>query len=395
MFHRAVSGIKAYNLDPFFLNSLSSHFFAHAEEFSVIEAAMGYYDGIAATETASSYSVALETKTPVVLVLNARGAGASLQAVIEGFVRHRESSQIKGVIFNDANESRYADLNQIAKNAGVRMYGIMPRKRNWSLPSRHLGLLTATEIAGLKEILAELGQQAEQTLDIDGLISLAKTVCPLEGSVRPQQANRVRLAVARDEVFCFMYEENLELLQQLGCDLVFFSPLRDAALPGSISGLYLCGGYPELHAESLSKNASMLRSIRLAIENGLPAIAECGGFLILHETLDGFPMAGVIHGTAYKTQKLQRFGYLTLTACHDNLLCKASEAIRCHEFHFWDSSSPGNGFMAQKAGREIYYPCVHATDTMYAGFPHLYFPSNPSIAERFAEKMIKSDNSRK
>ena len=393
MFHKAVSGMKAYHLDPFFLDGegLRSHLASHAGTLSVMEGAMGYYDGIAATNESSAYTVARETQTPVVLVVSARGVGSSLGAVIEGFARHRPDSHIEGVIFNDASETRYPDLKRIAENAGVRAYGTMPHREEWALPSRHLGLLSAGEIEDLQYKLAELRRQAEQSLDIDGLLALAETPLDLirTAGANPQRAARVRLAVARDEAFCFFYEENLELLQALGCELLFFSPLKDGALPANIDGLYLCGGYPELHAETLTGNSSMMESMRQAIENGLPTIAECGGFLVLHEALDGVPMCGVIHSVAFETKKLQRFGYITLTAGCDNLLCKAGDSIRAHEFHYWDSSSPGGSFTARKAGREISYSCVHATDSLYAGFPHLYFPANPAFAECFVERMAQ------
>jgi cobyrinic acid a,c-diamide synthase len=130
----------------------------------------------------------------------------------------------------------------------------------------------------------------------------------------------------------------------------------------------------------------MRDDIRRALELGLPAIAEGGGFLYLHETLDGFPMCGVIKGAAFKTSKLQRFGYITLTAARDNMLCMAGDSIRSREFHYWDSDIPGDGFTAEKAWNAASYQCVHATETLYAGFPHLYFPANPSFAERFVDK---------
>ena len=393
MFHRAISGVTAYNLDPFFLdgNGLRAHLMAHAGNLSIIEGAMGYYDGIAATDEASAYTVARETHTPVILVASARGAGHSLSAMLEGFARHRPDSNVLGVIFNDAQESRYPDLARIASDAGVHAYGTMPCSEEWALPSRHLGLMTAGEIDGLQSKLSALGRQAEQSMDIDGLIALAKTAPRLTETApfRPKHMANVRLAVARDEAFCFLYEENLEWLQALGCELVFFSPLKDAALPININGLYLCGGYPELYAKVLSDNASMRESIRQAIESGLPAIAECGGFLALHDTLDGFPMCGIIRGAAFETKKRQRFGYITLSADRDNLLCPKGGLIRAREFHYWDSTCPGDGFTARKAGRDTAYPCAHATESLYAGFPHLYFPANPKFAERFVEKMMQ------
>jgi len=352
---------------------------------------MGYYDGIAATHESSAYTVARETLTPVILVISARGAASSLGAVIEGFARHRPDSRIMGVVFNGASEARYPDLERIAADAGIRAYGTMPRKEQWELPSRHLGLLTAAEIAGLQDMISELGAQAARTVDIDGLLALGKTAPALPVVSKPVHPGnrRICLAIAQDEAFCFHYAENRELLEALGCDLAFFSPLRDPILPQNAKGLYLCGGYPELYAKKLSENPTMLESIRRAVEGGLPTIAECGGFLYLHERLDGMPMCGAIGGEPYETKHLQRFGYITLTAGRDNLLCKAGDSIRAHEFHYWDSASPGDSFTAQKAGRETSYPCVHATGSLYAGFPHLYFPANPALAERFVEKMIR------
>lgn len=391
MFHRAVTGVAAYNLDPFFLDAdaLRNQLASKGGEISVIEGAMGYYDGIAATDVSSAYTVSAATETPVVLVVSAKGAGHSLAALIEGFVHHRTDSRICGVIFNDASSSRYPDLKKIAAEAGVRAYGYLPRNKDWTLQSRHLGLLTADEISGLQEQLAALGSQAEESIDIDGLLELASTASAmLRQPAKPHQADGgLRVAVAKDAAFCFLYEENLQLLQQMGCQLCFFSPISDAALPEDISGLYLCGGYPELYADKLSENKSMRESIRCAVAGGLPTIAECGGFLYLHEGLDGKQMCGVIKGNAVGTERLQRFGYITLTAAEDNLLCRQGESIRAHEFHYWESPNCGSSFIAKKAGRERTYPCIHATSSLYAGFPHLYLPANPQFAENFVSSV--------
>jgi cobyrinic acid a,c-diamide synthase len=394
MFHRAVAGVAAYNLDPFFLDGggLRSHLAAHAGGISVIEGAMGFYDGIAATSEASAYSVALKTQTPVVLVVRAKGSGASLGALLEGFWRHEPDNRIMGVIFNEANEGRRADLAKIAGAAGVQMLGTMPCKPEWAMPSRHLGLLTVDEIAGLKGILAELGRQAEDSIDIDGLLALACRggVLPPANGLRFSTGGKtppLQVAIAKDEAFCFMYGENLELLRELGCEPVFFSPMRDKALPPDISGLYLGGGYPELYAEALAENGSMRESVKYAIDGGLPTVAEGGGFLYLHG-------CGVIEGKTRKTERLRRFGYITLTANRDNLLCKAGESIRAHEFHYCESESPGEAFTAKKAGRELSYSCIHATETLYAGFPQLYFPANPTFAQQFVERMTQHEAKR-
>ena len=158
----------------------------------------------------------------------------------------------------------------------------------------------------------------------------------------------MRIAVAQDRAFCFYYADNFDVLRALGAELVPFSPLDDQALPEGIDGLYLGGGYPELHAAQLAANRTMRESVRAAVLGGLPTIAECGGFLYLHRTLDGAEMAGVIDADARMTRRLQPFGYVTLTARRDNLLCRAGEQIRAHEFHYAVSTDAGADFDAEK-----------------------------------------------
>ena len=393
MFHRAVSGVPCWNLDPFFFDGdgLRAHLAGHGslDGLSLIEGAMGFYDGVAMSGEASAHTVATETETPAVLVVDVAGAGHSLAAIIEGFVRHRQPSGIRGVIFNGASATSYAAYRTLAEEVGVEAFGFLPRSEDWAIGHRHLGLVTAAEIPGLTHKLTALGEQAEKTLDLDGLLALAATA-PERAAIRrpnPSPRRSARIAVAKDEAFCFLYAENIELFEALGAEIVWFSPLRDRGLPAGVDALYLPGGYPELYGRDLSANAAMRASLRDAVRRGLPTIAECGGFLYLHETLDGLPMAGVIEASAFRTERLQRFGYVTLTARRDNLLCQEGGTIRAHEFHYWESAAPGTDFIGRKPGREIEYPCIHATDTLYAGFPHLYLPANPVFAERFMARI--------
>lgn len=401
MFHRAVTGVAAYNLDPFFLDEkgLVRHLTRRAGDLSLIEGAMGYYDGIAATDRASAYTVARATQTPVVLVVRAGGMGASLAAVLAGFKQHRPDSRIEGVIFNDVAGSRYADLQALAAEAGLAAYGYLPHKAGWELPARQLGLLTPAEIADVADRLQSLGDQAAESLDLDGLLALAATAPdlalpapePESALPAPDQevtgAGQLRLAIARDAAFSFYYQENLELFRELGCDLVFFSPLTDESLPAGVAGLYLGGGYPELFARQLSDNSCMRRSVFAAVQAGLPTIAEGGGFMYLHEQMAGLPLCGVIPGGVFESKSLQRFGYISLQAREDNLLSGAGESIRAREFHYWQSENPGAGFTAKKAGRDLTYDTIHATAGLYAGFPQLYLPANPDFAHSFVAKM--------
>lgn len=399
MFHRRAIGVPSHNLDPFFctVEQLKGRIVAHAGDISLLEGAMGYYDGVGDAGHYSAYDVARGTLTPVVLVVDVKGMYTSAGAVLKGFLDYRAHSGIQGVIFNNASPTLYEGLRPIAERLGVKALGFLPREARAAIDSRSLGLVTAEEIADVGEKLTLLGALAERYIDIDGLLALAACAPALSAAAqgawdvraRRRPMESVRIAVARDEAFCFLYEENLELLAALGCEIVFFSPLADAAVPGDVGGLYLCGGYPELHLEALSANASMLESVCSAVRRGMPTIAESGGFLYLHDMLDGVPMSGIIHASAYRTDSLKRFGYVTLRAEADNLLCAAGDSIRAHEFHYCESTDCGAGFVAQKPLSEKSWPCVHTTDTLYAGFPHLYFDANPVFAENFARKAIE------
>lgn len=398
MFHRRAIGVPSHNLDPFFCTAekLKHRIAAQAGGVSLIEGAMGYYDGIGAAGSYSTYDVARETQTPAVLVVDAKGMYTSAGAVLKGFLDYREQSFLRGVIFNNASPGLYEGLCSIAEMIKVKPLGFLPGEPKAAVGSRRLGLVTAGEIADIEERLALLGALAERYIDIDGLLALA-ACAPALDAVPPGPAaapdirplGSVRIAVARDEAFCFLYEENLEMLAALGCETVFFSPLYDGTLPDGTGGLYLCGGYPELHLKALSGNAAMLQAINAAVRGGMPTIAECGGFLYLHDTLDDFPMAGTVRADAYRTENLMRFGYVKLRAKADNLLCTAGESINAHEFHYYESTDCGADFTAEKPLSERSWPCVHATETLYAGFPHLYFDANPAFAENFVRKAME------
>ena len=203
--------------------------------------------------------------------------------------------------------------------------------------------------------------------------------------------------MAADRAFCFYYGGALSLLEKLGARLVEFSPLEDEALPAGVSGLYLGGGYPELYAKRLSENQTMCRSVREAVEGGLPTVAECGGFLYLHRTMeDGagtpWPLCGVIPADAVRTNRLRRFGYITMTPRTGGLL--GSRPIPAHEFHYWESGAPGNDFQARKPQSERGWDCAYHTPTLYAGFPHFHFCAVPEAAARFVAKCAEYNTGR-
>lgn len=392
MFHSRIIGAKSSNLDPFFFDgNLLQYLLAQNSSgcrVTVIEGVMGYYDGLGMTTTrASTYEVAQKTNSPVVLVVNARGAALSVLAAIQGFLQFQPENQIRGIILNGCTAMSYAPLaKELELRFGIRACGYLPKLPDCTLESRHLGLVTAAEVAGLREKLRQLAAAAEKSIDFDTLLALADAAPPLDFTPPPlpEPGEPVRIGVARDKAFCFYYEDSLSLLEQLGAELVPFRPLEDAALPENLQGLYLGGGYPELYAGALSANKPMRQSVRCAVTAGLPCIAECGGFMYLTDAIADAPMAGCLPGGCFDTGHLRRFGYVTLTAQRDNLLCARGGSIPAHEFHHWDAEQPGDAFTAQKPSGKS-WPCVHAGPTLYAGFPHFHFYANPSFAIRFLD----------
>ncbi len=389
MFHRKVINVPSYNLDPFFCNDmqLRKSLSLRGGDISVIEGVMGYYDGIGSDGHASTYELAKSTCTPVILIINAKGMYTSAGAILKGFCEYRLESNVRGVIFNNVSPMMYEALKKIAENAGIKPLGCLPNDETVTVGSRHLGLITAEEIDDIRAKIDRLGELAEKHFDIDGILAIAAEAKALDvPQIFSNAEKHLKIAVAKDEAFCFMYEENIEMLKNLGCEICFFSPIHDKKLPDNISALWLPGGYPELYTKVLSENVEMLSKINLAVRSGLPTVAECGGFLYLHKSLDGSPMAGVIDAEAFKTKKLQRFGYVTLTAKKNNLFCKAGEKINAHSFHYYESSDNGSDFLAEKPFSDKKFDCIHASETLYAGFPHIYLPSNMSFGKAFVEK---------
>ena len=390
MFHSRVIGAKSSNLDSFFFDrDTMRYLLAHNGEgcdVTVIEGVMGYYDGLGLTSTrASTYEAARETESPVVLVVNARGAALSVVAAVQGFLDFAPDNNVQGVILNGCSAMSYGALaRELESRLGVRACGYLPRLPECTLESRHLGLVTADEVADLREKLRQLAEAAEKALELDALLEIAHNAPVLDFTppVLPEKGAPVRIGVARDRAFCFYYEDSLDLLRQLGAELIPFSPLADEKLPDGVQGLYLGGGYPELYAAQLEENHALRRQIRDAVRTGMPCIAECGGFMYLTESIAGRAMVGALPGDCFDTGKLTRFGYITATAREDNLLCRAGEQVPMHEFHHWDTPQPGDAFGAEKpSGKQ--WRCAYATDTLYAGFPHFHFYAKPVMAQRF------------
>lgn len=389
MFHSKVIGARSKNLDPYFVDdSMLRYLFSRTAEtadISVIEGVMGFYDGSSFNSSEhSSCDVSLKTRTPVILIVDGRGSSLSAAAVLKGFKDFGENL-IKGVIFNRMSEKVYQGVAPIAESMGVKPLGYIPKMKDVVLESRHLGLVMPGEIEDIKDKLNKVADMFEQTLDIDGIIELSKTAEELDIKT-PEIGSfgKVRIGLADDDAFCFTYEDNIELLQRMGAEIVRFSPLNDSKIP-DVDALILSGGYPELHAKGLSDNRSMMNSIRDAVAKGMPCIAECGGFMYLHERMEGadgvmYETCGVIPGETRNMNKLTRFGYVTLTPKDASL-----GAVKGHEFHHWDSDNCGTDWTAENR-KGSKYACIHDDGRIIAGYPHLYYYSNPRIAEEIIRR---------
>lgn len=415
MFHSRVLKAKSRNLDTFFTDRETTRYLfaqgAEGTDISVMEGVMGYYDGLGGISTkASASDLADVTDTPVVLIVNTKGMSLSVAAYIKGFLEYEAHPHIKGVIFNQMSPMLYPRMKKVVEEQlNVRVYGYVPVLKDLTLDSRHLGLVLPEEVEDLEKKFSLLADTLEQTLDLDGLISLAEEApeienqCPenIENYLKSQEAQKIReekpvIAVAKDEAFCFIYEDNLKLLRELGAELVPFSPLHDKKLPEGTKGLLLYGGYPELYAKELEENVPMRQEIQDALNQGMPCLAECGGFMYLHETMEDlkgnvYQGTGNISGRAFYTGKLTRFGYVELSARKEGVLGAGKTPIRAHEFHYFDSTSCGGDFVAKKPGSSRNWNCIHGTGKSLWGFPHLYYHACPQVAEGFLKACLERE----
>ena len=409
MFHKKVLGVPSKNLDTFFTDEKTTvQLFLDKRadgDFAVLEGVMGLYDGLGGIyEQGSSYHLAKVTQTPIILVVDAKGMGKSVLALIAGFLQYDTQHLIKGVMLNRMSKGYYDIIKPlIEKELSVKVVGYFPEQKDIRLESRHLGLVMPDELADIKEQLDELAGRLKKTIDLDMLLDIAaeeeeitKTTNTEQMQIQNQN-NKINIAVAMDEAFCFYYEDNLRLLEKCGAKLQYFSPLHDTKLPDNCDALLLGGGYPELYAKELSENLSMRNSIKTAFKTGLPTVAECGGFMYLHtyihniceEDADAqnyvFGMTGALDSECHFKGKLVRFGYIELAEKHSNFL-PPNEKIKAHEFHYYDSTDNGADCIATKPATCRSYDCVISKDNYWLGFPHLYYPSNPHFAESLVRK---------
>lgn len=403
MFHKTVLGIPSKNLDTFFTDEETTRrLFLDGrkdDEIAVLEGVMGLFDGLGGIyKEGSSYHLAQATKTPILLVIDGKGMGRSVLPLIRGFLDYDPSHLICGVLLNRISKSYFSILKPlIEEELSVPVLGYMEEHAEFQIQSRHLGLKKPEEIDEIDNMIGKAAKILSENCDIDRLLEIMSSAEEISASADPnpfemeeKKSPSPVIAVARDEAFCFYYEDNLRILEKYGAKLRYFSPIHDKKLPDGCSGLLLGGGYPELYAKELFKNHSMLKSIGEAFQKGLPTVAECGGFMYLHreiETADkvSYPMVGILPGKCSYTGKLVRFGYIEITEKNGSFLPE-NTVIRGHEFHYFDSTDNGSDCTARKPVSGRSYPCIITGKNYWLGFPHLYYPSNPMFAKRFVQR---------
>ncbi len=408
MFHERVLNIPSINLDTYFTGErLTRELFVRqiresGSDMAVMEGVMGLFDGVGGVEkTGSTYHLSQVTKTPVILVIDAKGMAKTIVTIIKGIKSYDESDLIKGVILNRTGRGMAEILiDDIESETGVKLLGTLPDDTSLSIESRYLGLTLPFEDKEINEKINRASDLLIKNVDIEEVMRIASDADSIDADAPFDKYDalspvkkKVKIAVAYDEAFCFYYKDNLRLLESFGAKLEKFSPIHDAAVPPDADGILFGGGYPEKYAHELSKNKSMLKSLREKYKANSPFVAECGGYMYLHESMriensGRYDMAGIIPGECAYTGKLVRFGYVSLWERSENYLSSGDE-IRGHEFHYYDSTCNGDSVVAVKPHTGKTYGCVVETGNSWMGFPHLYYPSNPDFAKSFVEKAVR------
>jgi len=405
--HARAAGRPSHNLDTWMQPeaALRTLFARHARGADVVlvEGVMGLFDGRTGTgEEGSTAHLAKLLDLPVALVVDAGSQARSVAALVQGFARFDPDLRLAGVVLNRVGSPRHEALlrEALALAPELPALACLPRREGVGLASRHLGLVTEGDAEALEARLDALADWVEEGLDIAALLAalpelvlpeplLAASSGPAAAPLPRRSAGRVRLGVARDRAFCFLYAENLRLLEEAGAELCFFSPLADAALPGGLEGLYLPGGYPELAARELSENGPMRGAVRAFCASGLPVWAECGGYMYLLQALadaEGgvWPLCGALPGRAVMRARRAALGYRQARTLAPGPFGPAGTVLRGHEFHYSEfEGGAGNSAFALMAsdGRETLDG--QAAGNIVGGYFHAHLASNPAAARAF------------
>ncbi|QKQ76652.1 cobyrinate a,c-diamide synthase [Nostoc sp. TCL240-02] len=349
MFHQHVTGRPCRNLDPVLTSEtyVQQCFARHSQltEYALVEGVMGLFDGVGhgeekqkSTDFASTAHIARLLDLPVVLVIDCSRLSGSVAAIAHGYQSIDPRIKIAGVVLNRVGSDRHLSLLKDAlKPLQLKIIGVLRRQDNITIPDRHLGLVPTVELPELNALIDRLADLGDTCFDWQNLLPLLKSQPFPPPPNPPHSPFSIRIAVARDRAFNFYYQDNLDLLQQLGAELVFWSPLEAAAIPKDVQGMYFGGGFPEVFAQQLAENTNVRNGVKTAILEGMPAIAECGGLMYLCEQIIDFEgkswaMTGVLPTSAVMGGRLT-LGYRRAVALQDNLLVKAGTTVHGHEFH--------------------------------------------------------------
>lgn len=371
-------------------------------DLAVVEGVMGLFDGVAGdADAGSTAEIARWLGGRVLLVVDARSQARSAAALVQGFASFDPALEFAGVLFNRVASDRHEELlrEALASVPGLPpVLGCLRRDQELALPERHLGLVTAGDAEADEGFYGRLADWLEAGVDVDALLLLPPSPKGGRGGFDPDEIplnpplpkgevkTRVKIGVPRDAAFCFYYPDNLELLERAGAELRFFSPLAGDGLPAGLDGLYLGGGYPELHAGRLAANGTLLRQIRAAAAGGLPVYAECGGLMLLAESIDGHPMAGVFPARARMLPRRKALGYRQVTLTEDCLLGPAGTKVRGHEFHYSEMLMPegvARAYRMSRRGGEELGAEGYRSGNVLGSYVHLHFGSNPQVATNF------------
>lgn len=404
-YHTAVTGRASRNLDSFMLShDIVREIFVRGSagaDISIIEGVMGMYDGKEATsDKGSTAEISILIESPVILVVNCQSMARSAAAIVKGFQLLNPQARIVGVIANKLGSDGHFKIIKAAieQECGIPVVGYLKRENELEIPERHLGLVPSVERGELTPLFDKLADLIAESVDLELVWELAKAK-PLQAEPKlfaPKEATAaVTIAVAKDPAFHFYYPENLELLEAYGAKLAFFSPLAGEGVPAHADGLYIGGGFPEEFAAQLSQSEEVLRSVRDAIEKGLPTLAECGGYMFLTEaivTTDGerYPMVGLIPGQVTMQKKLAALGYREVRGKEGNFLIGTEEQAKGHEFHYSTYRAEAELPHAYETkGLRGTKPEGYAEGNLVAGYTHLHFGSNPELVKRWLNRCVE------
>ncbi|MGD2183338.1 cobyrinate a,c-diamide synthase [Lusitaniella coriacea] len=398
MFHTATVGRPCRNLDPVLTSEdyVRQCFHRHCQDadYGIVEGVMGLFDGIARTASfpakdfASTAHIARLLDLPILLILDCRRLSHSVAAIAHGYSTLDPRLKIAGLILNRVGSERHRELlTEALEPLGIPILGILHRHDEITIPDRHLGLVPTEELPELEHFFMKLASLAQKSFDWDRLLPLLKVGKVRSPKPPTYREKTVRIAIARDRAFNFYYPDNLDLLEQLGAELIPWSPLSDSQLPPNIQGLYFGGGFPEVFAQPLSENQTARNAVRTTIQGGIPTYAECGGLMYLCENLIDFdgqsrPMAGVLHTTTRMSPTLT-LGYRQATALQNSPILNCGETLWGHEFHRSQLSTNAPHPLYQIQNPPIAEGWqIHQ---LHASYIHLHWGARPSVPQRFLQ----------